>query len=253
MCQVVWYAPIVWTSSCARGLRSPWSARAAISSRQQATVHIHIYIYIHIYTDNATKIGQEDWGEGRVSQWKREGHSRSKGKREKARNLFWDQFWPYIQLRAHARKKRFDFPVGLSPSTSDIWHVYLCIHGPLSWIVVFCNSSDKYRFGYNSECGFGCATRLWFRMHYSEAKLVDFAFLLRFWVIVLGVRWQSNHASVPLFCSCPHIFATTQIVAERITVSHNCRYLSWVCRPDPIGDWNDVRSWELLFLRNLFC
>jgi len=45
-------------------------------------------------------------------------------KREKGKgagNDFRDPFWPYIQLRAHARTKRNDFPVGLSPPTSDIY------------------------------------------------------------------------------------------------------------------------------------
>ena len=66
-------------------------------------------------------------GEHLISQEKMEGiPPRQKGKRSD----FWDPSWPYMQLRAHARTKRNDFPVGLSPPTSDIY-IYICIFANL--------------------------------------------------------------------------------------------------------------------------
>ena len=70
-----------------------------------------------------------------ISQGKREGIPclGQKGKGKSNRMIFWDPFWPYIQLCAHARMKRNDFPVGLSPPTSDIYlYIYTCISTELS-------------------------------------------------------------------------------------------------------------------------
>ena len=62
--------------------------------------------------------------QGKGNTWSHKGKGKEslpwpKGKRGMEKNHFWDPFWPYIQLRTHARTKRNDFPVGLSLPTSE--------------------------------------------------------------------------------------------------------------------------------------
>ena len=90
------------------------------------------FTWIHLISPGPPWGPWSHLSQGKGNTWSPKGKGKTyreqKGKGKRDRDDFWDPFWPYIQLRAHARTKRNDFPVGLSPPTSD-----MCMYASFSF------------------------------------------------------------------------------------------------------------------------